>query len=145
MEIQKIEQPIVDFLKNVYDKLDWETKPDVFRSCDFTESKEQMVVVVGVMDIEQANFRLPDYRVKLEVSVNVFVDEDETGLKFKQLTDITKAALEEYTLMNGEDFEQLFPNQGVVCFREERFAPRLDAGNRSLVSEIEYELVLSED
>lgn len=144
MNIKELEQPIVDYLKGVYDKLDWENKPDVFRSCDFTESKSQMVVVVGVMDVQQINFRLPDYRVKLQVSVNVFVDEDESGLIFKELSDLTKQALEEYTLTNEEDFTLLFPNQGVVCFMEQSFSPRLDPSSRSEVCDIDYELVISE-
>lgn len=144
MNIKQLEQSVVDYLTGVYDKLEWENKPDIFRSCDFTESKSQMVVVVGVMDYQPANFRLPDYRVKLEVSVNVFVDEDESGLKFKELSDLTKGALEEFTFYNGDDFTELFPNQGVVSFKEESFTPRLDTSSRSEVCEIGYEIVISE-
>lgn len=58
---------------------------DVILFNDNREERTDNMIVVGISDIEQVNFALPDYSMKMEVVIDTFILDDENAEKFNRI------------------------------------------------------------
>ena len=101
-----------DFIDRLSTEL--EDKATVISSQDFTEEREANMVVVGIEGVEQMNYRLPDFRHKVTIVVDSFIDEDPDGETFESICEAVEKCLEGVT--SGTDSLDSFfnPENNVV-------------------------------
>lgn len=80
---------------------------------DYTDERDQNMIVVGISNTTNVNPTLPDYDYTVDILIDCFLDEDKQGYFFQQIKNEVLDYLEKY-LMNQQLIPQMFPNFPVV-------------------------------
>ena len=83
-----------DLIAKFVEKLDAVTTEDVrvIASREFSEEREENMVLVGVTNVTNVNPTLPDYDFTVQILIDNFIKGDEDGYKHDQIV----AAVEDY-------------------------------------------------
>lgn len=89
----------------------------VFDSQDFSTKRTSNIIIVGIDNIEQMNFGLPDYKYDVTISVDTFIDSDLSGETFKRTCNEVRNTLSGLTEEIHPNFDLFFLNShNVVGF-----------------------------
>lgn len=108
------EKEFVDLLTEKI-KEQMEQYVQVIASSDFTEERQDNVVVVGITNSTQVNVGLPDYEYAVQIIIDCFIDGDKQAYKFNQIKGKVLDYLETY-IMDRRRLGELFEDIPVVGF-----------------------------
>lgn len=107
---------------------------------DFTEERQDNMIVVGIENIEQMNVGLPDYRATMTVTIDTFIEGDETSELFNSTVSYVKRILDEY-VMRHHELNDLFEDIPVVGFFFDGKSQELtETSNRAI---LRYSIIVS--
>ena len=95
----KIEQDILEALKEQLTTVVTNNKVNVALAKDFQEERDPFMVVLKIDSFQVINVGLKDYKIILKIVVDFFIDDDEEGHFFNETRDQIQQYLEnEYLL-----------------------------------------------
>jgi hypothetical protein len=103
-----------DIIAKLLDKLQSENY-EVFENLDNSETRGANAVSIGIGEVEQVNFALPDYKTKINIYISSHINEDKTGEIFKSILNEVKQKLDVYVLKE-QPLSGLFEDVPVVGF-----------------------------
>lgn len=104
-----------DLIAKFVEKLDAITAQDVkvIPSREFSEEREENMVLVGVTNVTNVNPTLPDYDFTVQILVDNFIKGDEAGYKHDQIVEAIDDYLEIY-LNDQSRLAELFDDIPIV-------------------------------
>ena len=78
------EKEVVEKLVNILSEIEDAT---TIASTDFTEERENNMIVVGVENTTQVNVGLPDYEYRVSIVIDCFIEGDENAETFEEMID----------------------------------------------------------
>lgn len=101
---------------------------------DYTDDRDQNMIVVGISSVGNVNPMLPDYEYSVDILIDCFFDEDKQGYVFQQLKNEVLDYLQTY-LMNQQLLPQMFEGFPVVgMFLGGISNSTTDASNQTTIS-----------
>ena len=133
MKEHEINQKVVNALASIEDAT-------VIESTDFTEERQDNMVVVGVDNATQVNVGLPDYSYRLQIVVDTFIEGDNDGSKFERTYKEVKRRMDEYVLKE-KTLDYMFEEIPVVALFFENLDVSIDDKSNRAV--FEYTIIAS--
>lgn len=104
-----------ELIQKFVDKLDLVTSDDVrvIAAKEFSQERENNMVVVGITNVTNVNPTLPDYDFTVNILVDSFIKGDEDGYKHDQICQAVQDYLETY-LNDQTKLSELFDDIPIV-------------------------------
>lgn len=106
---EQMEQKIIDYFNGIFNG-----NLQIINARDFSEQRQQSIFVVGIEQISQVNYSLPDYAFTFSCVLDVFIDNDRDGKLFSDYTHIIRKYL--YDLQDINTLKSVFNNLPVVGY-----------------------------
>ena len=84
----------------------------VIQNDNYEEERVSNMITVGISNVEQMNFALPDYRYTLNITINSFIADERSGEYFNSLAALVSNIIQD--VMNTRNFEDVFGEIPVV-------------------------------
>lgn len=133
---EQLEQKIIDYIKENFQGGDLQ----IINARDFTEQRQQAVFVVGIEQITQMNFGLPDYSWSFNCILDVFIDNDRDGARFFDNSNMIKFLLNR--LQIKEQLKNVFGDIPVVGYIPETITNTITDDSNRL--QIKFSIITSE-
>lgn len=133
---KQIEQKIIDFIKRDFQGGDLQ----IFNARDFTEQRQQAVFVVGIEQVSQINFGLPDYSWTFNCVLDIFIDGDRDGTRFSDYTAMLQILLNR--LQKREQLKNVFGDIPAVGYIPEAITSTITDDSNRL--QIKFSIITSE-
>lgn len=106
---EQMEQKIIDYFNGIFNG-----NLQIINARDFSEQRQQSIFVVGIEQISQVNYSLPDYAFTFSCVLDVFIDNDRDGKHFFEYAHIIRKYL--YDLQDINNLKNVFNNLPVVGY-----------------------------
>lgn len=137
----KIEQDILESLKEQITNIVTNSNVNVSLSKDYQEQRDPFMVVLSISSFDVINVGLKDYKIILKIIVDFFIDKDRQGYFFNQTKDQIQEYLEKEYLLTRKKLQNI--HQSIVgMFLEDVKYFTTDSSNRC---EMYYSLISTSD
>lgn len=92
------EKEIVSYLIKSFKTIE---NTSVIASYEFQDERTDNMIVIGITNTTQVNVGLPDYKYDLEITVDCFIADDNSGNEFNRISEETEKVL--YPYLNGKN------------------------------------------
>lgn len=105
------EKEIISSLKNIFSSIENAT---TIASYEFQEERTENMIVIGITNTTQVNVGLPDYRYDLEIVIDSWISDDNTGEEFNRISNEAKEVLLPYVIGKNSNYTDIFGNIPIV-------------------------------
>ena len=105
------EKEIISSLKNIFSSIENAT---TIASYEFQEERTENMIVIGITNTTQVNVSLPDYKYELEIVIDSWISDDNTGEEFNRITNEAKEVLLPYVIGKNSNYTDVFGNIPIV-------------------------------
>ena len=105
------EKEIISALKNIFSSIENAT---TIASYEFQEERTENMIVIGITNTTQVNVGLPDYKYDLEIVVDSWISDDNTGEEFNRISNEAKEVLLPYVIGKNSNYTDIFGNIPIV-------------------------------
>ena len=105
------EKEIISSLKNIFSSIENAT---TIASYEFQEERTENMIVIGITNTTQVNVGLPDYKYELEIVIDSWISDDNTGEEFNRITNEAKEVLLPYVIGKNSNYNDVFGNIPIV-------------------------------
>lgn len=105
------EKEIISSLKNIFSSIENAT---TIASYEFQEERTENMIVIGITNTTQANVGLPDYKYELEIVIDSWISDDNTGEEFNRISNEAKEVLLPYIIGKNINYTDVFGNIPIV-------------------------------
>ena len=105
------EKEIISSLKNIFSSIENAT---TIASYEFQEERTENMIVVGITNTTQVNVGLPDYKYELEIVIDSWISDDNTGEEFNRISNEAKEVLLPYIIGKNINYSDVFGNIPIV-------------------------------
>lgn len=105
------EKEIISSLKNIFSSIE-NTK--TIASYEFQEERTENMIVIGITNTTQVNVGLPDYKYELEIVIDSWISDDNTGEEFNRISNEAKEVLSPYVIGKNNNYTDIFGNIPIV-------------------------------
>lgn len=105
------EKEIISALKNIFSSIE-NTK--TIASYEFQEERTENMIVIGITNTTQVNVGLPDYKYELEIVIDSWISDDNTGEEFNRISNEAKEVLSPYVIGKNSNYTDIFGNIPIV-------------------------------
>ena len=105
------EKEIISALKNIFSSIENTT---TIASYEFQEERTENMIVIGITNTTQVNVGLPDYKYELEIVIDSWISDDNTGEEFNRITNEAKEVLLPYVIGKNSNYNDVFGNIPIV-------------------------------
>ena len=105
------EKEIISSLKNIFSSIENAT---TIASYEFQEERTENMIVIGITNTTQVNVGLPDYKYELEIVIDSWISDDNTGEEFNRITNEAKEVLLPYVIGEKRNFNEIFESIPIV-------------------------------
>lgn len=105
------EKEIISSLKNIFSSIENAT---TIASYEFQEERTENMIVIGITNTTQVNVGLPDYKYELEIVIDSWISDDNTGEEFNRITNEAKEVLLPYVIGKNSNYTDIFGNIPIV-------------------------------
>lgn len=105
------EKEIISSLKNIFSSIENAT---TIASYEFQEERTENMIVIGITNTTQVNVGLPDYKYELEIVIDSWISDDNTGEEFNRITNEAKEVLLPYIIGKNSNYTDVFGNIPIV-------------------------------
>ena len=105
------EKEIISSLKNIFSSIENAT---TIASYEFQEERTENMIVIGITNTTQANVGLPDYKYELEIVIDSWISDDNTGEEFNRISNEAKEVLLPYVIGKNINYSDVFGNIPIV-------------------------------
>ena len=105
------EKEIISSLKNIFSSIE-NTK--TIASYEFQEERTDNMIVIGITNTTQVNVGLPDYKYELEIVIDSWISDDNTGEEFNRISNEAKEVLSPYVIGKNNNYTDIFGNIPIV-------------------------------
>ena len=105
------EKEIISSLKNIFSSIENAT---TIASYEFQEERTENMIVIGITNTTQVNVGLPDYKYELEIVIDSWISDDNTGEEFNRITNEAKEVLLPYVIGKNRNYTDMFGNIPIV-------------------------------
>lgn len=123
------EKEVVEKLVNILSEIEDAT---TIASTDFTEERENNMIVVGVENTTQVNVGLPDYEYRVSIVIDCFIEGDENAETFNSIHKNVRRIIDEYE-HKEKPLDSLFEEIPVVGFFFENEEEMIDDKSNRVV------------
>lgn len=121
------EEVIIDKLLSIFEDIE---DVQLLKSHDYTDERQDSVIVVGIESCEKMHPFCPDYRYDVTISVDSFIEPDTSGEKYRSICKAVSDKLD-YITQNQHLLPTYFGDVNVVYFVFKNFADAvMDESNR---------------
>ena len=104
------EKEIISSLKNIFSIENATT----IASYEFQEERTENMIVIGITNTTQVNVGLPDYKYELEIVIDSWISDDNTGEEFNRISNEAKEVLLPYIIGKNINYSDVFGNIPIV-------------------------------
>ena len=101
------EKEIISSLKNIFSSIENAT---TIASYEFQEERTENMIVIGITNTTQVNVGLPDYKYELEIVIDSWISDDNTGEEFNRISNEAKEVLLPYIIGKNINYSDVFGN-----------------------------------
>jgi len=123
------EKEIVEKLVNAFAEIE---DAKAIASTDFSEERENNMIVVGVETTTQVNVGLPDFEYRVSIVVDCFIEGDDDGETFNNIHKNVRRVIDEYE-HKDKPLDSLFEEIPVVGFFFENEEEMIDDKSNRVV------------
>lgn len=123
------EKEIVEKLVNAFAEIE---DAKAIASTDFSEERENNMIVVGVETTTQVNVGLPDFEYRVSIVVDCFIEGDADGENFNNIHKNVRRVIDEYE-HKDKPLDSLFEEIPVVGFFFENEEEMIDDKSNRVV------------
>lgn len=105
------EKEIISALKNIFSSIENAT---TIASYEFQEERTENMIVIGITNTTQVNVGLPDYKYELEIVIDSWISDDNTGEEFNRISNEAKEVLLPYVIGKNNNYTDIFGNIPIV-------------------------------
>ena len=105
------EKEIISALKNIFSSIENAT---TIASYEFQEERTENMIVIGITNTTQVNVGLPDYKYELEIVIDSWISDDNTGKEFNRISNEAKEVLSPYVIGKNNNYTDVFGNIPIV-------------------------------
>ena len=105
------EKEIISALKNIFSSIENAT---TIASYEFQEERTENMIVIGITNTTQVNVGLPDYKYELEIVIDSWISDDNTGEEFNRISNEAKEVLSPYVIGKNNNYTDVFGNIPIV-------------------------------
>ena len=105
------EKEIVSYLIRSFKTIE---NTSVIASYEFQDERTDNMIVIGITNTTQVNVGLPDYKYELEITVDSFIADDNTGNEFNRIAKETEKVLSPYLNGINPNYTALFGDIPIV-------------------------------
>ena len=105
------EKEIISSLKNIFSSIENAT---TIASYEFQEERTENMIVIGITNTTQVNVGLPDYKYELEIVIDSWISDDNTGEEFNRISNEAKEVLLPYIIGKNNNYSDVFGNIPIV-------------------------------
>ena len=105
------EKEIINSLKNIFSSIENAT---TIASYEFQEERTENMIVIGITNTTQVNVGLPDYKYELEIVIDSWISDDNTGEEFNRISNEAKEVLLPYVIGKNNNYTDVFGNIPIV-------------------------------
>lgn len=105
------EKEIISSLKNIFSSIENAT---TIASYEFQEERTENMIVIGITNTTQVNVGLPDYKYELEIVIDSWISDDNTGEEFNKISNEAKEVLLPYIIGKNINYSDVFGNIPIV-------------------------------
>ena len=105
------EKEIISSLKNIFSSIENAT---TIASYEFQEERTENMIVIGITNTTQVNVGLPDYKYELEIVIDSWISDDNTGEEFNRISNEAKEVLLPYVIGKNNNYTDVFGNIPIV-------------------------------
>ena len=105
------EKEIISSLKNIFSSIENAT---TIASYEFQEERTENMIVIGITNTTQVNVGLPDYKYELEIVIDSWISDDDTGEEFNRISNEAKEVLLPYIIGKNINYSDVFGNIPIV-------------------------------
>ena len=105
------EKEIISSLKNIFSSIENAT---TIASYEFQEERTENMIVIGITNTTQVNVGLPDYKYELEIVIDSWISDDNTGEEFNRISNEAKEVLLPYIIGKNINYTDVFGNIPIV-------------------------------
>ena len=105
------EKEIISALKNIFSSIENAT---TIASYEFQEERTENMIVIGITNTTQVNVGLPDYKYELEIVIDSWISDDNTGEEFNRISNEAKEVLLPYIIGKNSNYTDVFGNIPIV-------------------------------
>ena len=105
------EKEIISSLKNIFSSIENAT---TIASYEFQEERTENMIVIGITNTTQLNVGLPDYKYELEIVIDSWISDDNTGEEFNRISNEAKEVLLPYIIGKNINYSDVFGNIPIV-------------------------------
>ena len=105
------EKEIISSLKNIFSSIENAT---TIASYEFQEERTENMIVIGITNTTQVNVGLPDYKYDLEIVIDSWISDDNTGEEFNRISNEAKEVLLPYIIGKNINYTDVFGNIPIV-------------------------------
>lgn len=105
------EKEIISSLKNIFSSIENAT---TIASYEFQEERTENMIVIGITNTTQVNVGLPDYKYELEIVIDSWISDDNTGEEFNRISNEAKEVLLPYVIGKNINYTDVFGNIPIV-------------------------------
>ena len=105
------EKEIISSLKNIFSSIENAT---TIASYEFQEERTENMIVIGITNTTQVNVGLPDYKYELEIVIDSWISDDNTGEEFNRISNEAKEVLSPYVIGKNNNYTDIFGNIPIV-------------------------------
>ena len=105
------EKKIISSLKNIFSSIENAT---TIASYEFQEERTENMIVIGITNTTQVNVGLPDYKYELEIVIDSWISDDNTGEEFNRISNEAKEVLLPYIIGKNINYSDVFGNIPIV-------------------------------
>ena len=105
------EKEIISSLKNIFSSIENAT---TIASYEFQEERTENMIVIGITNTTQVNVGLPDYKYELEIVIDSWISDDNTGEEFNRISNEVKEVLLPYIIGKNINYSDVFGNIPIV-------------------------------
>lgn len=105
------EKEIISSLKNIFSSIENAT---TIASYEFQEERTENMIVIGITNTTQVNVGLPDYKYELEIVIDSWISDDNTGEEFNRISNEAKEVLSPYIIGQNRNYTDVFGNIPIV-------------------------------
>lgn len=105
------EKEIISSLKNIFSSIENAT---TIASYEFQEERTENMIVIGITNTTQVNVGLPDYKYELEIVIDSWISDDNTGEEFNRISNEAKEVLLPYIIGKNINYSDVFGDIPIV-------------------------------
>lgn len=105
------EKEIISSLKNIFSSIENAT---TIASYEFQEERTENMIVIGITNTTQVNVGLPDYKYELEIVIDSWISDDNTGEEFNRISNEAKEVLLPYVIGKNSNYTDIFGDIPIV-------------------------------